>query len=207
MCVQETCHGHAGLVLLTHSQIERLHTALMSPAALESATLAMVPVSETDLMERVRDPRVVDDDAGYGQVVSLKAWQTDPHLIRVWNAPTGSVTAPFNVWWLGVPEVPMEYAQHRYLTKDSASTFLNPDFQMQEAILFAGRLFKRVMYYTCSDPERLLPMVTDALEGFEAQSRADTGWVESSAETLLRELSLRVGESSYRPLDWRSCSA
>ena len=86
---------------------------LMSPAAMETATRAMAPVSEADLMERVRDPRVVDDDSGYGQVVSLRSDLPDPDMIRVWNAPTGSVTAPFNVWWLGVEDVPMEYAQHR----------------------------------------------------------------------------------------------
>ena len=160
---------------------------LMSPAAMEAATRAMAPVSEADLMERVRDPRVVDDDSGYGQVVSLRSDLSDPDLIRVWNAPTGSVTAPFNVWWLGVQHVPMEYAQHRYLTKDSASTFLNPDYQMQEATRFAGRTFKRVMYYACSDPKRLLPPVTDMLSAFEAETMADLDWVERSALTLIAQ--------------------
>ncbi len=158
---------------------------LMSPAAMEAATRAMVPVSETDLMERVRDPRVVDDDSGYGQLVSLHADLADPDLIRVWNAPTGSVAAPFNVWWLGVEEVPMEYAQHRYLTKDAASTFLNPDYQMQEATRFAGRTFKRVLYYACSDPDRLLPPVTDMFTAFEQETRDDLPWVERTARTMI----------------------
>lgn len=158
---------------------------LMSPADMEEATRAMAPVSEADLMERVRDPRVVDDDAGYGQVVSLREDLADPDLIRMWNAPTGSVAAPFNVWWLGVTEVPMEYGQHRYLTKDSASTFLNPDFQMQEATEFAGRTFKRVMYYTCSDPDQLLAPVTRLLTGFESETRDDLGWVEQTASAMI----------------------
>ena len=81
----------------------------------------------------------------------------------------------------------MEYAQHRYLTKDSASTFLNPDYQMQEATRFAGRTFKRVMYYACSDPKRLLPPVTDMLSAFEAETMADLGWVERSAVTLIAQ--------------------
>lgn len=158
---------------------------LMSPADMEEATRAMAPVSESDLIERVRDPRVVDDDAGYGQVVSLDTDLADPDLIRMWVAPTSSVTAPFNVWWLGVQDVPMEYAQHRYLTKDSASTFLNPDFQLQEATQFAGRLFKRVMYYTCSAPDALLPPVTELLTAFEAETRSDLSWVERAARTLI----------------------
>lgn len=158
---------------------------LMSPADMEEATRAMAPVSEADLMERVRDPRVVDDDAGYGQVVSLHQNLADPDLIRMWNAPTGSVTAPFNVWWLGVTEVPMEYGQHRYLTKDAASTFLNPDYQIQEATEFAGRTFKRVMYYTCSAPDQLLPAVTRLLTGFEDETRDDLEWVEFTAAAMI----------------------
>ena len=158
---------------------------LMSPADMEDATRAMASVSEADLMERVRDPRVVDDDAGYGQVVSLHEDLADPDLIRMWNAPTGSVTAPFNVWWLGVTEVPMEYGQHRYLTKDSAATFLNPDYQMQEATEFAGRTFKRAMYYTCSAPDQLLPAVTRLLTGFESETRDDLDWVEPTALEMI----------------------
>ncbi len=158
---------------------------LMSPRALEAELLAAAPLSEPAFIAFVRDPRVVDDDAGYGQAVSLHADLADPDLIRMWLAPTGSVTAPFNVFWLGVEDVPMEYAQHRYLTKDSASTFLNPDFQLQEATLFAGRLFKRVMYYTCSAPETLLGPVTNLLTAFEAETRADLDWIERAAETLI----------------------
>ncbi|QIG81800.1 dipeptidase [Sphingosinithalassobacter tenebrarum] len=158
---------------------------LMSPGDMERATRAMAPLTEADLMARVRDPRVVDDDSGYGQVVSLHRDRTDPDLVRMWVAPTGSVAAPFNVWWLGVTQVPMEYAAHRYLTKDAASTFLNPDFQMQEATRFAGRTFKRVMYYACSAPDRLLPVVTSMLTAFEAETRGDLDWVERSARKMI----------------------
>lgn len=156
----------------------------MSQAALENLTLAMVPVTEADLMARVRDPRISDDEAGYGQVVTLEPNPT-PELIRMWNAPTGSVTSPFNPWWLGIDSVPPEYGEHRYLTKDAASTFLNTDYQLQEASLFAGRVFKRLMYYTCSNPSTLLPMVVDMLEGFENTSISDVEWVESSAKMLM----------------------
>jgi len=156
----------------------------MSQAALENATLAMAPVTEQDLIERVRDHRISDDEAGYGQVVSLRA-NMDPDLIRIWVAPTSSVTSPFNPWWLGVQTVSPEYGEHRYLTKDAASTFLNTDYQFQEATYFAGRTFKQVLYYTCSAPETLLPVVQGMLHGFENASRADLGWVERSAQTLI----------------------
>lgn len=157
----------------------------MSQAALEDATLAMVPVSEKDLMERVRDYRIADDEAGYGQVVSLREG-VDPDMLRIWNAPTTSVAAPFVPWWLGVQSIPPEFGEHRYLTTGASSSFLNPDYQYQEASIFAGRVFKRVLYYMCSAPETYLPIVTDMLTGFEAQSFNQTSeWVETSAKLLI----------------------
>jgi hypothetical protein len=156
----------------------------MSQADLENATLAMVPVTEKDLMERVRDPRISDDEAGYGQVVSLHAG-IDPALLRIWVAPTGSVAAPFIPWWLGVESIPPEFGTHRYLTKDAASTFLNPDYQLQEAAEFAGRLLKRVLYYMCSSPQTFHPLVTEMLTSFENQSFSDLTWVEKTAELLI----------------------
>lgn len=157
----------------------------MSQAELEHATLAMAPLTEEKLMQRVRDPRIADDQAGYGQVVSLRAG-IDGDLLRIWIAPTGSVSAPFIPWWLGVQSIPAEYGQHRYLTTGASSSFLNTDFQLQEAAVFAGRLFKRVLYYMCSDADRYLATVTDMLTGFEAQSRKQMeDWVEKSAQTLI----------------------
>jgi dipeptidase len=156
----------------------------MSQAALENATRAMAPVTEKNLIERVRDYRISDDEAGYGQVVSLHP-DIHPELIRIWVAPTGSVTAPYNPWWLGVTSVPPEYGQHRYLTKDAASTFLDTDFQFQEATHFAGRIFKQVLYYTCSDPETFLPIVQDMLHGYENASFSDVEWVQRSAQNLI----------------------
>ncbi|KAF7186439.1 Secernin-3 [Pseudocercospora fuligena] len=156
----------------------------MSQAALEDATYAMAPVTEQDLIERVRDYRISDDEAGYGQVVSLREG-IDADLLRIWVAPTGSVTAPSNPWWLGVNSVLPEYSEHRYLTDDASSSFLNPDFQYQEATHFAGRIFKQVLYYTCSDPHRYLPIVQEILHGLENASRTDVELYEKAAKLLI----------------------
>ncbi|OAA53210.1 dipeptidase domain containing protein [Cordyceps fumosorosea ARSEF 2679] len=159
----------------------------MTPADLEAATVAMAPLTETKLMERVRDPRIADDEAGYGQVVRLHADAAGaaPALLRMWNAPTGSLAAPFLPWWLGVESVPPELAAHRYLTAGASASFLNPDFQLQEASAFAGRLFKRVLYYMCSAPARFLPLVTEMLTAFEERSVRDVEWVEKAARALI----------------------
>ncbi|KAJ9646169.1 hypothetical protein H2204_000832 [Knufia peltigerae] len=158
----------------------------VSHREMEEATLKKVPVTEQDLMSLVRDPRMSTDEAGYGQVVRLpKDSNMDPDLRRIWIAPTGSVAAPFVPWWLGVQSVPPEFGQHRYLLKEASSTFLNPGFQLQEASLFAGRLFKRVLYYMCSAPRLFRPLVQDMLVGFESQSLRDVEWVERTGEILV----------------------
>lgn len=156
----------------------------VSQADVEGELSDLAPVSVTEMMAMTRDPRIADDEAGYGQVAELVAG-VDPDLVQIWVAPTGSVTAPFIPWWLGVQEVPLEYAQHRYLTKDAASSFLNPDYREQEATEFAGRTFKRLMYLTCTRPETYLPLVVEALDGFEAASMADLEWVEGAATGLV----------------------
>ncbi|KAK2592331.1 hypothetical protein QQS21_009950 [Conoideocrella luteorostrata] len=158
----------------------------MSQAALENATLAMAPVSEADLMERVRDYRISDDEAGYGQVVSLRGG-VHPDMLRIWVAPTGSVAAPFIPWWLGGNSIPPEFGEHRYLTTGSSSSFLSPDYELQEASIFAGRVFKRVLYYMCSAPSILLPVVTDMLQAFEKESASDMKWVETGAKILIEK--------------------
>ncbi|KAH7000425.1 peptidase family C69-domain-containing protein [Ilyonectria destructans] len=157
----------------------------MSQAALENATLAMAPVTEEDLIERVRDYRIDDDESGYGQVVRLRAG-IDKDLLRIWVAPTGSVAAPFVPWWLGVQSIPPEYGEHRYLTTGASGSFLNPDYQFQEASIFAGRVFKRILYYMCSAPNTYLPIVHTMFKGFEEQSRTQVSeWVEKSARALI----------------------
>ncbi|KAM3420215.1 hypothetical protein BST61_g3505 [Cercospora zeina] len=166
----------------------------MSQAALEDATLAMAPLTEAKLIERVRDYRISDDEAGYGQVVSLRHG-VDPDLLRIWNAPTSSVTAPFVPWWLGVNSIPPEYGQHRYLTTGASSSFLNPDFQLSEATHFVGRTFKQVLYYTCSNPPAYLPIVQDVLRGVESSSRTEVDLYETAAKSLIESGDRQSGKA------------
>ncbi|MEQ8802697.1 MAG: peptidase U34, partial [Haliea sp.] len=76
--------------------------------------------------------------------------------------------------------------KHRYLTKGQASTFVRPEFAIQEASRFAGRLFKRLMYYTCDAPERFLPEVTEALTAFENHSIEQAVAIEARSLALFR---------------------
>lgn len=87
---------------------------------------------------------------------------------------------------MGVTDVPPEFGEHRYMTKDADSTFLNPDYQSQEATEFAGRTFKRLMYHTCEHPDKFLPEVNEALEAFEENMLEEQEEVRDTAYELYK---------------------
>ena len=144
------------------------------------------PLTPKKMMKFVRDPRIADEEAGYGQVAHLRN-DIRPELNILWVAPTGSVAAPFIPWWIGATDVPPEFAKHRYLYKDAGSRFLNPEYQNQEGTEFAGRVFKRLLYHTCANPENFLPEVTETMEAFEAGLLSEQSDVETTALTLLEQ--------------------
>jgi dipeptidase len=156
-------------------------TKHVSPRMIEEELQAMAPVTVEEMMALVRDPRIADDHAGYGQVAHLRDDLPHPDLALLWVAPTGSVTAPFVPWWIGTRDVPAEYGQHRYLTEGSGPNFINPDYQLREATEFAGRVFKRLMYYTCAFPEEQLDRVQGTLTAFEDDIRAGLPHIERAA--------------------------
>jgi len=158
---------------------------------MEAALAAAAPLSLRDMLDAVRDPRIAKDATGYGQVAHLRKgerWE----LRTLWVAPIGSVTAPFIPWRLGVDSVPAEFGKHRYLTKGEATRYITPDWQIREATLFAGRLFKRLMYFTCDHPDKFLPEVTEAFTAFENRMIAEQADLEALASTLYT-----AGESEH----------
>ena len=158
----------------------------VGPGQLERELRRKAPkITLRDMMAAVRDPRIADEEAGYGQVAHLRRG-LGGDLATLWVAPTGSVTSPFVPYRVGVQEVPPEYRQHRYLTKGAATHFLHPDFQSQEGTRFAGRLFKRLLYHTCAHPKKFLPEVTEALQAFERRAEAEQPTVEQTTRVLRR---------------------
>lgn len=150
---------------------------------MEAELEAAAPITLRKMLDAVRDPRISKDSTGYGQVAELSADSSVP-LRTLWVAPTGSVTAPFIPWRIGVSSVPPEYGKHRYLTKGEARRYVTRDWQLQESSLFAGRLFKRLMYVTCEHPDKFLPEVTEALTAFENRMIADQAGIETTASLL-----------------------
>jgi hypothetical protein len=141
------------------------------------------PVTLREMLDAVRDRRLSKDATGYGQVAHLRS-DVRSELATLWVSPTGAVTAPFIPWRIGVQYVPAEFGKHRYLTKGEATRFVTRDWQIQEATRFAGRVFKRLMYFTCDRPEKFLPEVTEAFVAFEDEMIAEQETVEAIAHEL-----------------------
>lgn len=150
---------------------------------MERELAAAAPITLRRMLDAVRDVRISKDSTGYGQVAVLHE-PVRAELRTLWVAPTGSVTAPFIPYRIGVASVPAEYGRHRYLGKGEASRFVTRDWQIREATLFAGRLFKRLMYFTCDRPEKFLPEVTEAFTAFEDRMIGEQAELEKTAQTL-----------------------
>lgn len=160
------------------------HNLFRYPPTLEEEIAAMAPLDVADLMALVRDPRWSNDGSGYGQVAHLRA-DLPPDLGVLWMSITGAVASPFVPVYLGVRDVPPEYKQHRYMTKDADDAFLDPEFAPLEATRSAFRVHKRLLYHTCEHPEAFLRPVTGELEDFEAGLLAEAEGLEAEAADLL----------------------
>jgi dipeptidase len=150
---------------------------------MEAELRAAAPIDLRRFMDAVRDVRISRDSTGYGQVAELRD-RGRPELNLLWVAPTGSVTAPFIPYRIGVQSIAPQYGKHRYLTKGEATRFVTEDWQIQEATEFAFRTFKRLMYFTCDHPDKFLPEVTEALTAFENRLIAEQQAVLDSANAL-----------------------
>ena len=152
-------------------------------SAMEQELRQAAPIDLRRMMDAVRDPRLSKDTTGYGQVAQLRD-RDRPEMNLLWVAPTGSVTAPFIPYRIGVQRIEPQFGKHRYLTKGEASAFLTRDWQIQEATEFAGQLFKRLMYYTCDHPAKFLPEVNEALTAFENRLIAEQDKVVATSDAL-----------------------
>ena len=153
---------------------------------MERELRAAAPIDLRRMMDAIRDPRISMDSTGYGQVAQLRD-NGRPEMNLLWIAPTQSVTAPFIPYRIAVQEIAPQYGKHRYLTKGEARKFLNSDWQIQEATEFAGRTFKRLLYFACDHPEKFYPEVEEALTAFENRLIAEQRSVAETANILFDE--------------------
>jgi dipeptidase len=176
---------------------------------LEQELRQAAPIDLRHMLNVVRDARISKDTTGYGQVAHLRAGVRPEHR-TLWVAATGSVTTPFVPYRIGVQRIPGEFGKHRYLTKGEATRFVTRDWQIQEATEFAGRTFKRLMYFACDHPDKFLPEVTEAITAFEDQLIENQEWVEKTSDVLfdsgqaelaLKYLTERSGDAAHSALE------
>ncbi len=160
------------------------HNLFRYPPKLEAEIAAMAPVSVADMMSLVRDPRWSNDGSGYGQVAHLRAG-VPSDLGVLWMSITGAVATPFVPLRIGVTDVPPEYKQHRYMTKDADDGFLDTRYAPLEGTRSAFRVHKRLLYHMCAHPDAFLEPVTADLEAFEARLLDEQAAVEREAAALL----------------------
>lgn len=155
--------------------------AARNPPEREQEIKKMTPISLEDMLALVRDPRWSTDVAGYGQVAHLRP---DAHekLQTLWTATTTAITTPYVPIPIAAKEVPPEFRQHRYMTKHSATNFLDQGWEMQEATRYATREFKRLLYVTGERPGEFLPDVVGPIEHFEQELIAERDAIEQAAQ-------------------------
>ncbi|MFC3285799.1 C69 family dipeptidase [Litchfieldella rifensis] len=159
------------------------YTEGRNPPAREKELREMAPLSLEDMMAYVRDPRWSTDFSGYGQVAHLRP-DVHPELQTLWVAVTSGITTPFVAIPIGTQDVPLEFKQHRYMTKDADSHFIDPGYGPLEATRYATRTFKRLLYHTCEHPADFLRPVTGELEAFEQGLIEERSSVERRAQGL-----------------------
>ncbi|PXX98699.1 peptidase U34 [Halomonas sp. LBP4] len=159
------------------------YTEARHPPAREAELRKMAPLSLADMLAYVRDPRWSTDFAGYGQVAHLRP-DVHPELQTLWVAVTSAITTPFVAIPVGAEDVPPEFKQHRYMTKDADSHFIDPDYRPLEATRYATRTFKRLLYHTCEHPSDFLRPVTGEIEAFKQGLIEERGGVEQHAAGL-----------------------
>lgn len=164
------------------SQEDR-HNLFRYPPRLEREIAAMAPVGIGDMMALVRDARWSNDGSGYGQVAHLRPGVTGD-LGVLWMSITGAVASPFVPVRIGVEDVPPEYKQHRYMTKDADDGFLDTRYAPLEATRSAFRVHKRLLYHMCANPEAFLEPVVADLEAFETRLLAEQAELERDAAHL-----------------------
>jgi dipeptidase len=153
------------------------------PLKRERELKKLAPVSLEDMLALVRDPRWSTDEAGYGQVAHLRP-DVHEELQSLWTAVTSAVTTPYVPIPIAAEEVPSEFRQHRYMTKNAASNYLNQEYQQQEATRYATREFKRLLYFTAEHPQVFYTDITGAIEDFEQELLAEHDAIEQEAQEL-----------------------
>jgi dipeptidase len=136
-------------------------------------------------MEILRNPQFLNRATKYGQVAQLRKDMPN-ELSVLWIAmgpPGASVYIPY---YLGISSVPLEFGEHRYLTKGEALKMeLARERQGQETTTYAYRLFDKLFMLSDEHYDEYHPEVIATFHAFEDQLISRQEDIESIALQLL----------------------
>ncbi|MFP4082510.1 MAG: C69 family dipeptidase [Candidatus Aminicenantes bacterium] len=139
-----------------------------------------------DIVEILRDRRFLNRGTKYGQVAQLRSG-IPSELSVLWIAigpPEASVFIPY---YLGITSVPLEYGEHRYLTKGEALRMeLSRERQGQETTAYAYRVFDRLFMLVDEHYNEFHPEVVAAFQACENKLLSRQEDVEAIAMQLLK---------------------
>lgn len=134
----------------------------------EQILMEKVPgITIRDIMEILRDRNFLNRGTKYGQIAQLRSGMPE-ELSVLWIAigpPEASVFIPY---FSGITEIPLEYREHRYLTKGEALRMELPrERQGQETTFYAYQVFDRLFMLTDEHFEKFHPEVMETIQAFE----------------------------------------
>jgi len=142
-------------------------------------------ITVQDVMNLFRSRPFVNRGTKYSQVAQLRS-DMPADLTVLWIAIGPSEASPFIPYYLGITDIPIEYKEHRYLTKGEAMRFSLPrERQGRETTIYSYRTFDRLFMLVDEHYDKFHSEVVEVLEGFEAGLASGQEDIEEIALQLL----------------------
>ena len=130
-----------------------------------------------DVMNLLRSRPYSNPGTKYSQVAQLHS-DLDPDLNALWVAIGPPETSIFVPFYSGITTLPLEYQEHRYLTKGEAMRFSLPkERQGQETTVYAYRLYDRLYMLNDEHFDAFYPDLNAVLMAYQKRlldKKADT---------------------------------
>jgi len=147
-----------------------------------------------DVFEILRDRKFLNRGTKYGQVAQLRR-NVAKELAVLWIAigpPEASVFVPY---YFGINSVPLEYGEHRYITKGEALRMELPrERQGQETTTYAYRIYDRLFMLVDEHYAEFHPEVIETFRAFEEKLFSQQADVEAIASQLIQAKKFDLAE-------------
>lgn len=152
-------------------------------------------ITVQDVMNLLRSRPYSNPGTKYSQVAQLHS-DMDPDLNVLWIAIGPPETSIFVPFYAGITTVPLEYQEHRYLTKGEAMRFSLPkERQGQETTRYAYRIYDRLYMLNNQHFETFYPQLDPVLLGCQKQLLEKQAEAEAIGATLIKSKKRDLAQS------------